>query len=82
VPYLDFEEPLVVQDRNFADCIRTGNRPSVDGENGLAVVEVLECLQISLQEGRRVKLAEVGAGTRSLNGSANHQNESLVESLL
>ena len=82
VPYLDFEEPLVVQDRNFADCIRTGMRPSVDGENGLAVVEVLECLQISLQEGRRVQLAEVAEGARSLAGSPNRQNESLVESLL
>ena len=82
VPYLDFEEPLVVQDRSFADCIRTGKRPSVDGENGLAVVEVLECLQISLQEGRRVQLAEVAAGARSLNGSANHTDELLVESLL
>jgi predicted dehydrogenase len=82
VPYLDFEEPLVVQDRNFADCIRTGKRPAVDGENGLAVVEVLECLQMSLLEGRRVQLAEVAPGAKSLAGAGNQQGESLVTSLL
>lgn len=82
VPYLDFEEPLVVQDRNFAHCIRTGARPSTDGENGLAVVEVLECLQISLRESRRVQIAEVAAGTRSLTGSLNRQHDSMIKSLL
>jgi predicted dehydrogenase len=82
VPYLEFEEPLVVQDRNFADCIQTGLRPSTDGENGLAVVEVLECLQISLREGRRVQLAEVAAGRQSMTGSPSLQPRSMVESLL
>lgn len=82
VPYLEFEEPLVVQDRNFADCIQTGLRPSTDGENGLAVVEILECLQISLREGRRVHLAEVAAGRQSMTGSPNLQPASMIESLL
>ncbi|GAA4715147.1 Gfo/Idh/MocA family oxidoreductase [Pedococcus ginsenosidimutans] len=59
VPYLDFEEPLLVQDKHFIDCILTGGRPSTNGLNGLAVVEVLEALQISLRERRPVALDEL-----------------------
>jgi predicted dehydrogenase len=59
VPYLDFEEPLMVQDKHFVDCILTGGRPATSGLNGLAVVEVLEALQISLREGRPVALDEL-----------------------
>jgi len=59
VPHLDFEEPLMVQDRRFLESIRTGERPLTSGENGLAVVEVLEALQISMREGRPVHLSEL-----------------------
>ena len=41
-PYLVFNEPLSIEDEHFTDCILTGMRPLTDGENGLAVVEVLE----------------------------------------
>jgi predicted dehydrogenase len=81
-PYIEFEEPLVVQDRNFAECIRNGTRPSTDGENGLAVVEVLESLQISLQQGRRVQIDEVASGDRGVSDLPMQRDESLVESLL
>jgi predicted dehydrogenase len=64
VPFVQFEEPLTVQDRHFARCILDGLRPQTGGLNGLAVVEVLEALQISLREGRRVELAELPAATR------------------
>lgn len=57
-PYLRFEEPLLVQDREFASCIATGERPSTDGENGFAVVQALEAAQISLRAGRPVHLSE------------------------
>jgi predicted dehydrogenase len=58
-PYLLFEEPLSVQDREFVTCIMTGTRPRTDGQNGLDVVEVLECAEISLREGRPVQLEEL-----------------------
>ena len=58
-PFVAFAEPLVVQDQHFIDCIANGSHPSVDGGSGLAVVQVLECAQISLQEQRPVALAEV-----------------------
>jgi predicted dehydrogenase len=58
-PYLHFEEPLFVQDRHFAECLLDGSRPRTSGREGLAVVEVLECADTSLREGRRVELDEV-----------------------
>ena len=58
-PFVAFAEPLAVQDQQFIDCIASGSRPSVDGSSGLAVVQALECAQISLQEQRPVALAEM-----------------------
>jgi predicted dehydrogenase len=57
-PFIDFAEPLAVQDQHFVDCALDGRRPAIDGRAGLAVVEVLECAQISLREQRPVALAE------------------------
>jgi predicted dehydrogenase len=58
-PYLHFDEPLSVQDQHFVICVRDGARPRTDGADGLAVVEVLECADLSLREGRVVELDEV-----------------------
>jgi predicted dehydrogenase len=58
-PYVDFAEPLAVQDQHFVDCITAGTRPWTDGASGLSVVEVLDCAQISLVEQRPVLLTEV-----------------------
>jgi len=58
-PFIDFAEPLAVQDQHFAACVQDGQPPAIDGRAGLAVVEVLECAQISLREQRPVALAEV-----------------------
>ncbi len=58
-PFVAFAEPLAVQDQHFVDCIANGCRPSVDGSSGLAVVQALECAQISLREQRPVALAEL-----------------------
>jgi predicted dehydrogenase len=58
-PFVPYAEPLAVQDQHFVDCILSDSPPSVDGDSGVAVVQVLECAQISLREGRPVALAEV-----------------------
>lgn len=58
-PYVPANEPLAVQDEHFVDCIGAGVGNRTDGVNGLAVVEVLECAQISIMEGRTVRLDEV-----------------------
>jgi predicted dehydrogenase len=58
-PFVPFAEPLAVQDQHFVDCITSNSIPVVDGSSGVAVVQVLECAQISLREQRPVALAEV-----------------------
>jgi predicted dehydrogenase len=58
-PYLTVNEPLKVEDEHFIDCAISGQRPQTHGENGLAVVEVLEAAQRSLLEGRSIPLTDV-----------------------
>lgn len=56
-PEIDKVEPLRAACDDFLDCIRTGKKPRVDGEAGLAVVEMLEAAEKSIAEGSRaVKL--------------------------
>jgi predicted dehydrogenase len=57
-PYIPFEEPLLVQDTEFAECILTRKRPAVDAHRGLAVVRVLEAAQHALRTGETVQLRE------------------------
>lgn len=59
-PYLEFEEPLLVQDREFAKAILTRRLPRTDAENGLTVVQTLEAAEIALREGRTVAIDPVG----------------------
>jgi predicted dehydrogenase len=65
-PFVPFAEPLAVQDQHFVDCIANDSPPCVDGTSGLAVVQTLECAEISLREQRPVALGEV---TRRRTGS-------------
>jgi predicted dehydrogenase len=58
-PYLFFEEPLELQDREFISCVLTGRQPATNGENGLRVVQTLECANLSLQTGQPVPLDEL-----------------------
>ena len=41
-------EPLRIECEHFVECVAEGRRPRSDGESGLRVVRVLECLQESL----------------------------------
>ncbi len=50
IPRIDMQEPLRLECRHFADCIRTGQTPRTDGRNGLAVVRLLEAAQQSLAQ--------------------------------
>jgi predicted dehydrogenase len=56
-PRLSNEEPLRAECSHFVDAIRNGSTPISDGESGLRVVRVLEALQRSLDETRRVGVA-------------------------
>jgi predicted dehydrogenase len=61
-PYLTAVEPLAVQDGHFVECITTGTRSRTDGRSGLAVVQVLDAAQASLESGRPVTLPGTRAG--------------------
>jgi predicted dehydrogenase len=61
-PYVDFREPLSVEDGHFVSCIRTGETPLTDGLNGLAVCRVLDAAQLSLREHRAISLDEIAGG--------------------
>ena len=39
--YVPFNEPLLVQDQHFIDCVKTGARPDTPGRRGLDIVRVL-----------------------------------------
>lgn len=53
-PFIDFTEPLQVEDQHFIDCIRTGKVPMTDGRSGYSVVAVLEAAQESIRMRRPV----------------------------
>ena len=57
-PYIDFREPLRIEDEHFVDCATSGSRPATDGESGLAVVAVLEAAENSIREQRPISLAK------------------------
>jgi predicted dehydrogenase len=57
-PNVPFTEPLAVQDQDFVRSVIEGRQPLTDGQNGLAVVQVLECADASLRERRPVFLDE------------------------
>ena len=40
-PFIAFNEPLMLQDKHFVECVRTGRMPDTPGVRGLDVVRVL-----------------------------------------
>jgi predicted dehydrogenase len=53
IPRIRFGEPLHTECRHFIDCVKSGDRPMSDGENGKRVVKVLEAAEQSLKSGGR-----------------------------
>jgi predicted dehydrogenase len=51
-PFIQFSEPLLVQDAHFIDCIRTGAKPNTSGERGLDIVRVLAATDVAEATGR------------------------------
>lgn len=50
-PYVAFSEPLLLQDRHFLECVRTGARPASPGSRGADVVRVLAATDQAIQTG-------------------------------
>jgi predicted dehydrogenase len=51
-PFVPFQEPLMVQDREFVDSIRSGLPPATPGERGLDIVRVLAATDVALATGQ------------------------------
>jgi predicted dehydrogenase len=51
-PFIQFNEPLLVQDSHFIECIRTGTKPNTSGERGLDIVRVLAATDVAEATGR------------------------------
>jgi predicted dehydrogenase len=51
-PFIQFNEPLLVQDSHFVECIRTGTTPNTPGERGLDIVRVLAAADVAEATGR------------------------------
>ncbi|MDQ3824511.1 MAG: Gfo/Idh/MocA family oxidoreductase [Actinomycetota bacterium] len=51
-PFIQFNEPLLVQDNHFIECIRTGAKPNTSGERGLDIVRVLAATDVAEATGR------------------------------
>jgi predicted dehydrogenase len=58
IPRISSDEPLRLEVEEFAAAIRENRTPLSDGHSGVAVVEVLEGLQRSLDDGGRVITVE------------------------
>lgn len=57
---LDGAEPLQAECAHFLECLETRKQPLTDGNNGIAVLEVLEACQESLQlNGRPVVMSDL-----------------------
>jgi predicted dehydrogenase len=55
-PLISVQEPLSIQDRHFIESIESGEPPLTDGWSGLAVVEALEAVELSLRRRTPVML--------------------------
>jgi predicted dehydrogenase len=53
-PYIPFDEPLLVQDQHFVECVRNGTTPETPGERGLDIVRVLAATDRALVDGGSV----------------------------
>jgi predicted dehydrogenase len=51
IPRISAEEPLFAEVEHFLNCVATGATPRSDGYDGLHVVQVLEAMQHSLEQG-------------------------------
>jgi predicted dehydrogenase len=68
-PYVPFQEPLLVQDSHFIECVRTGQEPRTPGERGLDIVRVLAATDVASATGVPAPVA--GARDLAATGAGN-----------
>lgn len=58
-PFIDFREPLLLEDSHFVEAVSSGRATMSDSVSGCRVVAALEAAQISMEAGRPVRLDEL-----------------------
>ena len=69
-PFVPFREPLMVQDREFVDSVRSGVRSATPGERGLDIVRVLAATDVALATGTTAPVLERSAVAPSVRASS------------
>ncbi|HYZ37795.1 MAG TPA: Gfo/Idh/MocA family oxidoreductase [Pseudonocardiaceae bacterium] len=69
-PFIQFNEPLLVQDSHFIECIRTGATPNTPGQRGLDIVRVLAATDVAEATGRPAFVTADAAGADRVRGVA------------
>jgi predicted dehydrogenase len=69
-PFIQFNEPLLVQDSHFIECIRTGATPNTPGQRGLDIVRVLAATDVAEATGRPAFVTADAAGADRMRGVA------------
>lgn len=67
-PFVQFNEPLLVQDSHFIDCVRTGRKPSTPGERGVDIVRVLSATDQAQATGRPAFIGPDATGSDVVRG--------------
>ena len=62
-PWIDFKEPLALELQHFVSCVQRGIAPRSDGENGLAVIAVLEAIDEAIATGAVANIQYPGRTT-------------------
>jgi UDP-N-acetylglucosamine 3-dehydrogenase len=55
-PYLNYQEPLMLELKSFTDAVRDDTRPNVTGEDGLRALIICEAALQSAKTGKQIKL--------------------------
>jgi predicted dehydrogenase len=69
-PFVPFREPLMTQDREFIDSIRSGTPSGTPGERGLDIVRVLAATDVAMATGRTatvLKPSQLVPGVRAVS---------------
>ena len=69
-PFVPFREPLLVQDREFVDSIRSGVRSATPGERGLDIVRVLASTDVSMETGKGAPVLSRSTAARGVKASS------------
>lgn len=70
IPNIQLREPLAVEIEHFAECVRTGARPTTCGQSGLDLVCILEAMSHSLaQRGAAVDVEYAAARVAAPDGA-------------